>query len=412
MKISIVIPTRERCTYLKHSVQTALQIDDPDIEIVVCNNASADGTDALMQGFDDPRLVYVNTGARLSMRENFNRAFQATTGEYLIYFGDDDGILPAQFKFLRQLLEQHKPDGVSWERATYGWPIEGFGKKTGGIRTFKHRSFGGVREYDGSLNRDNLLGCRLDKMLPMPEIYHGCISRDYLIRTATREDLIFDSSIPDFNVAYRAVLKGGRFYHANHVFSLNGYSPASTGGGQSAARKKAGDDSTSKLFEIENKADPLSDVIGYASSVPLAFFSTLETVRQRHDLMEFVPDYAAWYRYVLSSAGENTDLSNQLTELMKRHAEATHTLDALAAVQALPLKTKKTWSARLEKWNSLLSSFRVSAEKDGENTILTAVQTLDTVLSDDFGKVQSGSMTSAAAWAAAKRRSKTLQRQL
>tara|TARA_R110002110_G_scaffold91751_2_gene238781 strand:- start:163 stop:1203 length:1041 start_codon:yes stop_codon:yes gene_type:complete len=346
------------------------------------------------------------------MRQNFNHAFMATTGDYLIYFGDDDGILPRQFKFLREVLERHEPDGLSWARATYGWPIEGYGKKTGGIRSFKNRTFGSVREYQGSENRENLLACRLNLMTPMPEIYHGCISRNYLVRTATSSDLIFDSAIPDYNIAYRAVLKNGRFFHIDHVFSINGYSPASTGGGQNAAQTKTGDDGTSKLFEAENKIDPVTDVIAYASSVPLAFFSTLETVRKKHGLMKYKPDYTAWYRYVLGSSRYNSDLNAVLLKLMSKHAEATDSFDELAKARKLPLQPKRTWSELFAKWNSILFSFRVSAEKDGNNTILTAVQVLDAILDDDFGQVRSANMNKAAAWTAAKHRSKRFKKQL
>lgn len=123
VKTGIVIPIQERCQYLQHSVRTALQIDDGDSEIAVSDNACTDDTKEMIAEFDDPRLIYVNTGVRLSMRENFNHAFLATSGEYLIYFGDDDGVLPKQFPFLRDLIKRHKPDGASWNRATYGWPI-------------------------------------------------------------------------------------------------------------------------------------------------------------------------------------------------------------------------------------------------------------------------------------------------
>lgn len=37
-KVSIVIPTRERAEYLHYSIQTALAIDDADIEILINDN--------------------------------------------------------------------------------------------------------------------------------------------------------------------------------------------------------------------------------------------------------------------------------------------------------------------------------------------------------------------------------------
>lgn len=412
MKISIVIPSRERGKYLEYSVQTALEIDDPDIEIVVSDNASSDNTAEIVDRFDDPRLIYVNTGARVSMRENFNRAFLASTGDYLIYFGDDDGILPKQFPMLRALLEKHQPDGISWERATYGWPVKGFGKKTGGVRTFKSRSYGAVTAYDGAERLDNLLACRLHQIHPLPELYHGCFSRDYLIRTATKSDLIFDSAIPDFNIAYRAVLKGGRFIHAAHPFSINGHSPASTGGGQSAGQSKAGDTGASKAFEAENKVDPVADVVNYASSIPLAFFSTLETVRERHGLQHLMPDYQAWYRYVLSSGRKNPNLRAQLQEILEERASQTGSEAALQAANTMPPQPKRTWAEKFSRWRDTARSVRVSGEVDGENTILSTAHVLDTILGNDFAAVQAGKMSKTAAWSAAVKRSKQFKREL
>src|SRR6056297_1629920 len=104
MLISIVIPTRDRAQYLRHSLATSTAIPDPNIEIVVSDNASVDETRKVVSEAQDPRVRYVNTGARVSMRQNFEFAFHQSKGDYLIYFGDDDGILPGQFSFLRSIL--------------------------------------------------------------------------------------------------------------------------------------------------------------------------------------------------------------------------------------------------------------------------------------------------------------------
>ena len=102
--ISIIIPTRDRADYLKYSVQTALKIDDIEIEVIVSDNASSDHTKKIISSIKDDRLKYINTGKRVSMRENFEFALKASYGEYVIFFGDDDGIIPDQFKYLRNIL--------------------------------------------------------------------------------------------------------------------------------------------------------------------------------------------------------------------------------------------------------------------------------------------------------------------
>ncbi|MEJ6708905.1 MAG: glycosyltransferase [Amylibacter sp.] len=49
MKISIIIPTRDRAFYLRQSLATATAIVDPNIEILVSENASVDDTEQVEQ---------------------------------------------------------------------------------------------------------------------------------------------------------------------------------------------------------------------------------------------------------------------------------------------------------------------------------------------------------------------------
>ncbi len=411
MKISIVIPTRERSQYLMHSVQTALEISDENIEIVVCDNASNDETAKVIRGIDDPRLVYVNTGGRVSMRQNFNHAFEESTGDYLIYFGDDDGISPRQFPFLRQILEKHVPDGLSWVKATYGWPSE-FIKKPPGIRFYRNNCFGPPREYQGSDNLQKLLAADVGSLRPVPDIYHGCLSRSYMLKTASARDAIFDSAIPDVNLTYRAILKGGNFIGVDHPFSINGYSPASTGGGHGAEQKNQSNTDSSQKFAMENAKDPVSDVIPHAGSVPLAFFSTLETLRRNHSVMEIKPDYLKWYRYVLGSARNSPDLAAKLSQILKEHATMNNALPSLVAAVERQPQSKRSPLERLARFQSQIQSFRISTLEGTDNTVLTAAHTLDAILGQDYGAVLSGDLTPKLAWAEAKRRAKRFDRQL
>ena len=414
MKISIIIPTRERAQYLRFSLQTALGIQDENLEILVCNNASCDNTEAVIKSFSDPRIRYVNTGSRVSMRENFNNALKHSSGEYVIFFGDDDGIVPSQFKYLRALLETHRPDGLSWCRATYGWPIKGYGIKTGGVRFYRHSSFGRPFFYDPKVaNLDALMGCQLSCLMPVtPNIYHGCVSRDYLNKTAPNSGDYFDSAIPDVNFQYRTIMLGGNFLHADHPFTINGYSPASTGGAYNKNTPDSQSNKAGEAFVAENKADPLEDVLDHALTIPLAFFSTLETAIKRMDYVDHVPDYTAWYHYILSTEKNNSQLVPRIKDILTQYAIQTGTKEHLTAAQKMKRKAKRTFTERLARWNSQVNSFRVSAAIEGENTILSAVEVYDTILTDDYGAVIDQSISRDAAWRLARKRSKSFARQL
>lgn len=414
MKISVVIPTRERASYLAYSIQTALNIQDNDIEILVCDNASQDGTAEVAEQFDDARLVYINTGRRLSMRENFNFALKASSGEYVTFFGDDDGIVPMQFKFLRQIIERHKPDGVSWKRATYGWPIEGYGKKTGGLRVYRNGIFGPEYVYDpNERNLSGLMNCQINHMHSVtPNLYHGCVSRAYLEKTAPAKDVYFDSSIPDVNFEYRSILTGGRFIHANHPFSISGYSPASTGGAHNPRRKDKDGGEAGRAFTAENRKDPMQDAFDHALNVPMAFFSTLETVISRMGYEETHPNYAEWYRYGLSAVRHDPEMQKEAQSILADYAKASGTYEAFEAAMSMGGKSKRTLKERFGRISDQLNSFRVSTELDGENTVLTAAKVYDQILGDDFGAVLRREISPKGAWKAARMRAKQFDQQL
>jgi len=414
MKISIIIPTRERAEYLHYSLQTALEIADDDLEIVVCNNASQDDTEAVVKRFSDPRIVYVNTGKRVSMRENFNRALNASSGDYVIFFGDDDGIVPGQFKYLRQILETHRPDGLSWSRATYGWPVEGYGRKTGGVRFYRHSVYGTPYAYDPKeRNLDALMGCRLNHIAPVsPNIYHGCVSRAYLDKVAPAKGLYFDSVIPDVNFEYRAIMTGGNFLHADHPFSISGYSPASNGGAQKGFAENDPRSKPAQQFEQENQTDPYLDILENARFVPLVFMATLETVRERMGYTAHAPDITKWYLYVISQARRQSGVVDKVNDILQGYAKKTDTLTQLETALNQPSPAKRTLRERLTRIGTQIASFRVSAAKDGENTILSAAHVYDGILSNHYAEVLSNAGNKKAAWKGARRRSKAFSRQL
>ena len=109
MRISLVVPTRERAEYLGSCLDTALRVEDPDFEIVVSDNHSQDATAEVVAARSDPRLRYTRTPARCSMRQNFEHALATASGDYLVFVGDDDGVLPSGMAQLRALLERERP---------------------------------------------------------------------------------------------------------------------------------------------------------------------------------------------------------------------------------------------------------------------------------------------------------------
>ncbi len=424
MKISIVIPSRERGAYLAHSLATVTAIDDPNLEIVVSDNASLDDTRAIAEGCGDARVKYVNTGARVSMRQNFELGLRSSTGDYVIMFGDDDGIIPGQFPMLRDILERHKPDTLSWNFLTYGWPIDGYGTKVGGVRLVRDNCFGTPERIDPAARLRQLEDGHSDISRPLPLLYHGCMSRAYLDRLRGTEGDYFKSMSPDLYISFRAVQHGashgGDFLHIHHPFSINGFSPASTGGAmqtlgpKDSAGKEGGAKKTENSFLTEIKTDPLQDVIPVTKSMALAFLGTLQTVHSRYPDDPISPDYLRWYRLALIDQHKKDAATGaEIAASLDAHADQFGTHAELAAARkAGPPSGLEKLRTTLARNLAKLGSFRVSTEQGGENTIFTAAQTCDRLLGDHLADTLAGKMTRSAAWADARQRSRDFKRQL
>jgi glycosyltransferase involved in cell wall biosynthesis len=399
MLVSLVIPTRERAQYLQHSLATATAIDDPDLEILVSDNASVDGTRGVVAAANDARVRYVNTGARVSMRQNFEFALHQSRGDYVIFFGDDDGIIPGQFRFLRRILERDRPDALSWDFPVYGWPVEGYGNRVGGVRLVRERLFGRPDFLDAGKRRKVIEAGRLDRMHPVPNIYHGCMSREYLKRISRHDGVCMLARSPDVYVSFRAIQHGGRFVHCNHPFSINGHSPASNGGSFSAQGTSNAKNMEHSKYQTETRLDAVDDVMPLSRSTSLEFLSTLETVRHHFPEPPVAPDYRSWYVTVLiEAAKKEPETLASIRSSLEHHARTFGTGKELREADSRLLRHARKLSVTWDKNRSKLSSFRISTRIGHENTIHTAARYCDLLLGDDFGKVLDDAMPRKQAW--------------
>jgi glycosyltransferase involved in cell wall biosynthesis len=229
MKISIVIPTRNGSRYLRHSVATCLADGDPNLEVIVSDNNSRDDTKAIIEEIADPRLIYANTGMDLSMRQNFEFALSKASGDYLIFIGDDDGIVPHGIATLRSILQTYKPDAVGWRHLTYIWPPQNGGSDQA-ILKFRYRDFcGPARQMQPARMLQKLLDGRTVTYRDGINIYHGCVSRALIeqIRAVTGE--YFFDQIPDCYTSLANLWAARSYVWVRNPISISGESPKSNG---------------------------------------------------------------------------------------------------------------------------------------------------------------------------------------
>lgn len=113
-QISVVIPTYNRADHIAKAVESALQQDIPDLEVIVADDGSTDQTAQAVQGITDPRVRYIRKhNGGCSSARNFGVA--NSQREYVAFLDSDDAWNPGWLKTAVGIME--KDPGVG---AVYG----------------------------------------------------------------------------------------------------------------------------------------------------------------------------------------------------------------------------------------------------------------------------------------------------
>jgi glycosyltransferase involved in cell wall biosynthesis len=111
---SIILPTRNNANYLKGAIETVVNQDFDDYELIVSNNFSDDNTEEVALSFQSDKIKYVKTDKTLYFDDSWNYALSHTSGKYILMIGDDDGVMKDGLKKLKkEIIEQNYPDLIS-----------------------------------------------------------------------------------------------------------------------------------------------------------------------------------------------------------------------------------------------------------------------------------------------------------
>lgn len=92
MKVGVLIPTFNREYFLAQALGSILEQTFCDLEILVIDNASSDGTSKFMTGISDPKVRYIVNENNLGMIGSINKGIRLFTDDvtWCTILGDDD----------------------------------------------------------------------------------------------------------------------------------------------------------------------------------------------------------------------------------------------------------------------------------------------------------------------------------
>lgn len=91
--MTIGIPTCNRVRLLENALASALDQSYPNVEIVVSDNASNDGTSNLLADYGD-KITVISQQENIGMTRNWDACLSASSGEYFLLLSDDDYLEP------------------------------------------------------------------------------------------------------------------------------------------------------------------------------------------------------------------------------------------------------------------------------------------------------------------------------
>lgn len=101
IKVSVIIPTYNRCDTILKSIESVLGQSYENLECIVVDDCSDDSTEDMIREIEDKRVIYIKNGVRLGAAKSRNKGCNHATGS-IIGFNDSDDIWEKQ-KLTKQL---------------------------------------------------------------------------------------------------------------------------------------------------------------------------------------------------------------------------------------------------------------------------------------------------------------------
>jgi len=223
--ITVVIPTRERCETLKFALETALNQAINNYEIVVSDNFSQDDTKKVVDSFNDSRIKYVNTGQRLSMCDNWDYALDNVNGNYVIFIGDDDGVMPCAIERLQNLIHKQPSSIYYWKAHEYTWPID---EKQPVINYLAPTT----QPFSMNLRKriEFSIAWGTWRWSTLPCLYHSAVSKVILDSIKQKTGRVFHSINPDVFMAFALPVFANKAINVGECLTAYGISAKSSGG--------------------------------------------------------------------------------------------------------------------------------------------------------------------------------------
>ena len=145
--LSILIPAYNVEAYLEECLRSMIEQADPSVEIIVCDDASTDGTLQLSRRIAGERPAMVRVIANetnVGLSATRNRLMGEARGRYWWFVDSDDTLLPGALAAVRGVAERFAPEVIGGNYRKRRIPKFAFSGPANTLLTDRDRIVGGV----------------------------------------------------------------------------------------------------------------------------------------------------------------------------------------------------------------------------------------------------------------------------
>jgi glycosyltransferase involved in cell wall biosynthesis len=230
--LSIIIPTKNRYSTLLPLLDALCRFNSNNFEVVIQDNS--ENNEEILNYLEcnkDLRLKYFYCSDKLSVIDNSDLAVNHTTGDYICFIGDDDGVMPYIVEVV-EWMELNQIKALKSFKPNYYWPDQKsnyLSNDISGALIYEKFDYS-IKKVDakGALDFTLKKGGTSMKMLPC--LYHGVIKKEVLNQIFKKCNTFFPGPSPDMANGIALTKFIEEYTYVDFPVVISGKSAKSTGG--------------------------------------------------------------------------------------------------------------------------------------------------------------------------------------
>lgn len=279
--LSIVVPTKDRYEFLFYLLKLVDSFNSSEIEVIIQDNTSenAEVLSFLKTELKNVDIFkYFHTKEQISVSENSTKAIINSTGEYVCFIGDDDGVTRRIVECVHW-MKKNNINILKSSLAIYKWPCF----RSPRVYNISASALSDKYNYNYRLennrkNLEKLLANGMNGLTYMPKVYNGIVKRDTLDSIYNVCGTFFPGVSPDMANAVSLALIEENYCYLSAPIIIGGHS-RHLGGDTDRYKKNWGPLEEQKFIAKEDidKWSPLVPKVWAATTVwPQSAISAIE----------------------------------------------------------------------------------------------------------------------------------------